>query len=126
MEINKVRKGETLITEEIRYGRQQLVYGPVMIIDLERGEIGIKTEDGVRSFRPEQLSTISTFVNNCRSGKSSPSLGLRTLMGYIMSVAEGQVNERTLREIVDEFKKQGVKPVASQEVLDLLVPIKVA
>jgi len=117
VEMSKIRKGDILITEETRFGFQRIICGPVTIIDTERGEIGIKTEDNTtRSFPSEQLSTVYAFVNNCRVRKSSPD---HALMGYIVSLAEGQTN--ALQEIADYLKKQGVKPVASQDVLEALL-----
>jgi len=121
MEINKIRKGDILITEETRFGMRRYVYGTVVIIDYERNTIGIetKTEEGIRSFPPKQLSTIYNFVNNCRARQSlSDEEGLKT---FIVSLADGQIDNSTLREIAEEFKKQGVKPVAPQDALEALL-----
>ena len=121
MEISRIRKGDILITEETRFGFRRLVYGPVMIIDTERGEVGIKAEDdAIRSFLPKQLSTIYDFVNNCRAGRPSPNRdGIQTLMGYIVSLAEGKT--AALQEVADCLRSKGVKPVAPQEVLESLL-----
>ena len=73
MELSRIKKGDILITEEVISGMRRLVYGPVVVIDNERGEVGIKVGEDIRSFPSGQLSTIYDFVNNCRAGKSSPS-----------------------------------------------------
>jgi len=43
-------------------------------------------------------------------------------MGYIISLAEGPVNELDLQEIADEFKRRGVEPAASRDVLETVLP----
>jgi len=117
--IEKVKKGDILITQEFSFGRLYYIYGPVVLIDYERQILGIKMGEDIRSFPPEQLSTIYDFVNNCRAGRSPNADTMKTLMGYIVSLAEGQTN--ALQEIADFFKKQGVKPAASQDVLESLL-----
>jgi len=121
VELSRIKKGDILITEEVISGMRRLVYGPVVVIDNERGEVGIRVGEDIRSFPSEQLSTIYAFTTNYQTEKPDDG-GMRILMGYIISIAEGPVNEVDLHEIAGEFKRQGVKPATSRDVLETVLP----
>lgn len=126
VDIDRIRKGDVLITEESVFGQLRLFYGPVVLIDDERKEVAIKLGEEMRSFPVSRLWTIPSFIANRRTNdpqKPSPKYNsdkIQNLMGFVVALAEGKVNESTLQEIAEELKKQGAKPTAPQELLEVL------
>lgn len=123
VDIDRVRIDDILILEESLSGLTKLRFGPVIIIDRERGEVIIKVGSEMRSFPADRLWTIPAFITNCRSGGQKPPNNdevIRRLMGFIISLDEGKVNPAALREIAETLEQRGVKPIAPQELLEVL------
>ena len=98
--------------------REKVLIGTVADINYKTGEVTLRLNRELRIFKPENLWYLPYEARNAPSAPTDKSWMLK---GFIVSVAEGKVSPSTLREIAEEFKKQGAKPAAPQELLEARV-----
>lgn len=128
MEIDRVKEGEILITEEFRSGQRYFVYGPVIMIDRGTNEVGIKTMEGNRLLPVAKLWTIPAFISDCRSGGQKPTPTnnnvnlLRLLGGYIITLAEGGSSPEILKEVAEAIQRNNIsrESTKAQEIIAAL------
>jgi len=126
IDIDRARKGNILITEEQMFGQMRLLYGPVFLIDKERGEITIKIGEELRSFPAGRLWTIPSFVAHkapSRQPKVLINPGTKVLAGFIATLLSDDMSRGDINDILDEIKKKGIQPVKIQEGLEVLLSL---
>ena len=94
------------------------VLGKVFFVDLQRNEIALKVRDEIRTFSPEELWLLPSRTGGTTT--NAPPDRMQSLMGFILSIARGEVNESALQEIADELKRRGATPTAPQELIEAL------
>ncbi len=94
------------------------VLGKVFFVDLQRNEIALKVRDEIRTFSPEELWLLPSRTGGTTT--NAPPDRMQSLMGFILSIARGEVNESALQEIADELKRRGATPTAPQELIETL------
>lgn len=124
VDINKIRKGNILITEEMMFGQMRLLYGPVFLIDNENNEVTIRLGEELRSFPVERLWTIPAFmVHKTAEPKVLITPGTKVLAGFIATILGGNLERNNANEIVEEIKKKGIQPTRVQEALEVLMSL---
>jgi len=123
VDIDRVRKGDILITEEPMFGQLRLLYGPVVLIDDERKEVAIELGEERRSFPTAKLWTIPAFMARKATVQQKIVInsGTRVLAGFIATLLEGGVDQRNFNDILGEIRKRGIRPARIQEVLEVLM-----
>ena len=123
--LNELREGMVLISRESDplwaeepNRRDKVLIGTVVAIDHKTEEVTLRTNRELRMFKPENLWYLPYET---RSVPSAPKDKSWMLKGFIVSIAEGLVSSSTIHEIAEEFKKQGAKPAAPQELLEARV-----
>lgn len=125
IEIDRVKVGDILITKESRSGQQYLFYGPVVSVERETNEVGIKTTEGNRLFPIAELWTIPAFLaqkTNCgEPATPSPKAKnlSRLLGGYIITLSQGEFSLEILKEVAQAIRNKGIatENVRAQEVI---------
>jgi len=125
IKLNELHEGMGLMSRELdplweeEPGRRyRALIGTVVAIDHKEREVTLRLNRELRIFKPENLWYLPYEARNAPSAPTDKSWMLK---GFIVSVAEGKVSPSTLREIAEEFKKQGAKPAAPQELLEARV-----
>jgi len=122
VDINKIRKGNILITEEMMFGQMRLLYGPIFLIDNENNEVTIRLGEDLRSFPVERLWTIPAFiVYKTAEPKVLITPGTKVLAGFIATILDGDLERNNTNEIVEEIRKRGIQPTRVQEALEVLM-----
>ena len=106
MEIEKLRQGMLVATEERIAGRRILVYGPVSMIDKENDTVAISIDRNgegreQRSFPASRVIPIHTLFNR-KNRKIAQLIGhKKALEGFIVALARGNVRESSIQEVLE-------------------------
>gem|GEM_PF-4893344 len=106
VEIEKIRRGDVLIS---RAG----VYGAVELIDRENALIGLKTREGIRPFRPGELKTLRSYLAIPKRGEE-----IKKWKGFALFLLESFPRTPGMEEILKELKVEGINMVPPQEILE--------
>jgi hypothetical protein len=121
MNIASIRKGDFLITQkELIEGTFRRTCGYVVLIDEERGLVGLKTENGeIRAVEPKKLERLSIFLQRIESNSSKPKDEKNCLWkNFSFSLLQKlDPKEGTEKEILETLESCGTKQVRPQEVL---------
>jgi len=107
MEIEKLHQGMLVATEErMAGGRRTLVYGPVSMIDKENDTIAISIDRNgggreQRSFPASRVIPIHTLFNRKNRKIAQLISNKRTLEGFIVALARGNVRESSIQEVLE-------------------------
>lgn len=93
--------------------------GKVFSVDPQKNEVTLRIRDELRAFSPNELWLLPDKAEKTEEN-TPPSAIAEKLMGIIISLAEGKVGPPALQEIANELKKRGGKPIAPQELLEVL------
>jgi hypothetical protein len=118
MNIQNIRKGDFLITQkELIEGIFRRTCGYVVLIDEERGLVGLKTENGeIRAVEPKKLERLSIFLQRIESKPKDEKNCLWKNFSFSL-LRQLDPKEGTEKEILETLESCGTKQVRPQEVL---------
>ena len=111
--IDSLKEGDVLISLNGR------TFGPVTLINYEAKLIGLKTREGTRPFKPEEVDYLGRYLKKKEDG-SQPRANQEWLWkGFALSLLRKSANLCLAeQEILGDLEKLGLREVKGQELLE--------
>ncbi|MFH1575678.1 MAG: hypothetical protein ABIB55_01900 [Candidatus Nealsonbacteria bacterium] len=117
--VRELKNGMTLLTHEYDelQEREKAMFGSVFGVDAQRQEVILMIKGELRTFPANRLWRLPYEAEVKKTITTSME---KMLMGFIVGINDGLVSTAGLQEIANAFKGHGIKPVRTQELVEVL------